>query len=274
MAQTKPTYNSNPFTLSFEALGKFFKFNLVWPIVLISFEVLGFIWNMFSTLINAITESQTTSTYSSSTASSTSLEPAAVVAIVMIVLVFVLFAIAIGSVIATYVNGMYAYVSLKSLEDKKVGFGEAFSAVTKRFWRLYLATLLAGLKIVGWTLLFIIPGIRAALRYTVLPYVIMSDSEKEKSVAKSHARTKQIVRHRLMEVFGIWTVKGLIPLVGTSIGYIAPAALHNQLATYTDKNLEKPKIHWLNYIGFIIAGVLFALGLLIVSLILIIASAS
>lgn len=271
MAQAKPTYNSNPFTLSFEALGKFFKYNLVWPIVLISIEVLGFIWNLFSTIISAITDSQNTTTYSA-TSSSTALEPAAIVAIVMIVLVFVCIAVAVTTVIGTYITGMYSYVSLKSLDGKKVGFSEAFRATTKRFWRLLGAQILAGLKILGWTLLFIIPGIRAALRYTILPYVIMGDDEKQKGIKNSHERTKTLVHHRLMEMFGIWTVTALVPFVGTSISFIAPAAAYNQLAEYNDKQLEKPKVHWLNYIGIIILQLLIIFGIFVALLIFLLGS--
>lgn len=251
----KKEYNSNPFTLSFDALSKFFNHNMTWAIVMIVFGIVGFLFQMVSN-VASLTSSES-STGTTSAASNPSLDPAVIAAIVILVLVFVLIAVVIGTVVQVYYNGMFTYVALRSEEGKSATFSEAFEAVTKRFWRLFGAQLLAALKILGWTLLLIVPGIIAGLRYSMLPYVIMNESEKEKGIGDSHDKTKALSKGRLIEVFGISTVAALIPVIGTIAGLSGKAALFNQFDYYNQHNLEKPKKHWLNYLGLVLLALLF-----------------
>ena len=183
-----PKYDSNPFTLAFNSFGRLFNTNAGWGIALIVIGVLGFIWQMFSNLLQlaANPESSTSTTRSvemadklpatSSAASSSDTNVAAIVLIVIGIIIIVILMIAVFSVIAQFINGMFTYVAVKSEQGQKVSFNEAWNETSKRFIRLYLSQLLAGLKIFGWTLLFIIPGIIAAFRYALLPYVVMGDS--------------------------------------------------------------------------------------------------
>lgn len=263
--KNKKDYNSNPFTLSFESLSRFFNSNMPWAIVLIVLGVVNFLFQTGSNLA-----SLTSSESSSSTAAGTAIEPAVIAAIVIFVLVLVLIAIIVGSVVKVYFNGMFSHVALQSESEKTVSFGEAFQAVSQRFWRLLGAQLLADIKIIGWTLLFIIPGIVAALRYSMLPYVIMSEPENEKGIGDSHAKTKALSKGRLIEIFGISTVATIIPVIGSIIGLSGKAALYNQLSYYNQHNLEKPKVHWLNYLGLILlAGLLLFMGFIVMIILLI-----
>ncbi len=272
---SKLNYNSNPFTLSFNALGSLFNANVAWPVVLIGLEFFSWVMQGFSMLIDAIASEPTTTPYEPVfTANPSSTDVGVIIAIATLVVGFVVIFSIIASVVGTYISGMYAYVSLHSLENKKVDFGEAFGAVTKRFWRLFFAQLLANLKIVGGLFLFIIPGIRAYLRYSILPYIIMSDKEGESGVISTHDRTKVLVRGRLMEPFGIATVANLIPLVGTSLKFAGTAALYAQLTHYHNHKLEKPKIHWLNYLGFILMAMFGLLALSVAFMIAVLVAAN
>lgn len=263
--QPSPAYNSNPFTLAFDAVGRLFKYNSGWAIALIALSALSTLVQLVDSIASSYNSTPEVAT---SSANSASPEVATIIAIVIVVAVFLFVVLAIASVIGTYIQGMLSYVALKSEEEKSVSFSEAFQATTARFWRLFAAQLLAGLKIFGWTLLFIVPGIIAALRYTLLPYVIMSEPESEKGIGASHTTTKTLVKGRLMEVFGVATVSSIIPIVGSIIGMSGNAALHNQLAVYNQKGLEKPKIHWLNYLGLILLGALFAFTIFILLVVL------
>jgi flagellar biosynthesis protein FlhB len=257
MAEIKPKeYDSNPFTLSFNALGRFFHSNAGWAIVVIVLGVLGFLFQMGSNLAQVASNSSGSTSSSYTPPSSSSLEPAVIIAIVVFVGVLVLVAIVIGTVMKVYFQGMFSYVALKSEDGQAVSFKEAFDEVTKRFWRLFLAQLLADLKILGWYLLLIVPGVIASLRYSLLPYQIMSDPATEKNIKDSHDKTKAVSKGRLIEVFGVSTVSALIPVVGSLVGLSGKAALFNQLDHYNQKNIQKPKVHWLNYLGFILLAVL------------------
>lgn len=275
---TETQYDSNPFTLSFNAFSKFMQFNSGWGIVLIAMALLSGLVNILSSFIDVM------SNYDSAHAISI-VQPATIgsigfpefgilLAIFIFVFVIILVALVVGTVISTFIQGMFNYVALKSIEGHKVSFNEAMDAVSKRFMRLFLSNLLATLKILGWTMLFIIPGIIASLRYALLSFVIMDDPVENKDVKSSHDRVKLLTRGRLMEVFGINTVGSLIPIIGTAITTAGNGALYRQLQTYGDNNLEKPKIHWLNYIGIIIIGTVVVLISILLILLLALSVAS
>jgi len=256
MTEHKQAYNSNPFTLAFGAMTRIFDTNAVWAIVFVVVGIFGAIWQIVGNLASLVPSSSTDTATSTSSAPLTSGESTALVAIIIVVAVIALVFFVIGIVVQVYLEGMFAYVALQSEKGKPVGFGEAFRAVTKRFWRLLGAKLLAGLKIFLWTLLFIIPGIIAAFRYALLSYVIMDEPETNKGIGASHTRTKTIVKGRLIEVFGLSFATGIIPVVGGLLQLVGGAAQYNQLAESYDSKAARPAKHWLNYIGFIVIGLL------------------
>jgi len=282
MTEVKTTelsaYDSNPFTLSFEALGRFFKFNVGWAIVIISLAFFGFLGQIGQSVVDMNNREETSSYQNESEelfadfkTPDESFETAAIIAIVVGVIVVTSIFVIIGSAIGVYVQGMFSYVALASEKNKSVGFSEAFQEVAKRFWRLFGSQLLASLKIFAWSLLFIIPGIIAALRYSMLPFVIMSSDSSTKGIGLAHKQTKELVNKRLFEVFGVAFVGGVIPVIGSLVSLSGKAALHNQLYAYNQANQVKPPIHWLNYLGLVLAAVFVILMILIIGLIVFIA---
>lgn len=286
MEETKKAqiaYNSNPFTLSFDALGRFFKHNVAWAIVIISFAIFGFLGQVGQGIANIGAGSESDSSYESFEADTTlpdtgspseALETTAILAIVGIVGIFVIVGMIVGTVIGVYLQGMFSYVALQSEKEKSVSFSEAFQAVTQRFWRLFGAQLLATVKIIGWSFLFIVPGIIAAIRYSMLPFVIMSSDAAEKGVGVAHDKTKTLVHKRLFEVFGVGFVGGLIPVIGGLLDLSGKAALHNQLKAYNDAGQAKPPIHFLNYLGLILIGVFALMVVLLAGVIIALAAGS
>lgn len=258
----KIEYNSNPFTLTFTSFGKLLAANVWWVVVLAGIELLYWFSQAVSAFIDTIFRNpQYTSygaDYTATAVSSSSLNYPEAVAMVLFGFAFALFILAflvLASVVAMYINGAYAFVALQSQKGISVSFIEAVRAVSSRFWRLLWATVLATLKIIGGLFLFIIPGIRAALRYSQLTYVIMAEPASQKGATKAHDRTKQLTKGRLMEVFGIETIASFVPVLGSTLRYAGQSALYTQLAHYTDKKLEKPKVHWLNYLGLILLAI-------------------
>lgn len=276
---SKPQYNSNPFTLSFNAFSKLMQFNSGWGIALIAMSLLSGLANLIQVFLDAAINSDTAHamTIAQSTIQFGNIglpELSILIAFFVFVLVITLVAVVAGTAIGAFIQGMFSYVALKSIEGHKVSFNEAVDAVSKRFMRLFLSNLLATLKIIGWTILFIIPGIIAGLRYALLSFVIMDEPIENKGIKTSHERVKLLTRGRLMEVFGVNTVGSLIPIVGGVITLAGGGSLYRQLQVYGDNNIEKPKIHWLNYIGIILIGVLVALVSLLLILLLVISIVS
>lgn len=267
-------YDSNPFTLAFNSFSRFFSTNVGWALAILALALVSFIGQLFSNLLQVASRESLNSTSTAasttpiaSTTVSQSPNVGLVLLIIVIALILITVIVIISTAISVFISGMFSYVAIQSEAGKSVGFSEAWEQTAKRFWRLFKAQLLAGLKIFGWTLLFIIPGIVAGFRYALLPFVIMGDSAKEKGARSSHALTKKLVKGRLMEVFGIATVAGIVPFVGQLLRLTGNAALYGQLSAYDKANLEKPKVHWLNYLGFILIGFVLLLIILIVTII-------
>lgn len=236
---SKIEYISNPFALAYRAAKRLWETNRGWGIFFIVLGVLSSFQSSYNYPASTPSENVSGST-------SIAIDPAVALFIGGLVLIFFVLVI----VFTIYFTGLFSYVALQSEQGKKVSLGEAMQAVNKKFGILFRASLLAGLKIFGWTLLFIIPGIIASLRYTLLAYLVMDDSEKnnDPSVKVTHDRIKEITAGRLWEVLGI-SFTSIVPFVGTLFNVAGSAALYRQLKTYTDKKIEKPQIHWLNYLS-------------------------
>ncbi len=127
--------------------------------------------------------------------------------------------------------------------------------MTNRFGTLFVAELIAILKIIGGYILFIIPGIRAQLRYEALPYVIMNDNTISAKAAV--AQTKELYQKHLMEVFGIRFFAGIVPVIGQAFAAGGIGLSMQQLQAYKQAQLATPKTHWLNYLGLILFGLFF-----------------
>lgn len=255
MSKTQPTYISNPFKLANEAAKRLYSTNRVWAIVLI---VLG----ILNTLSSADAARPSANQEPAATAANPEISFASIVLIISLITLFMLIVI----IIATYMTGILSHITLQSERGKKASLSEAIQATQDRFWRLFGSLVLAAAKIFGWTLLFVIPGIVAALRYSLLGYVIMDQTAEKHGIKDSHERVKKITSGRLLEVLGV-SFTGIVPFIGTLYSTAGNAGLYVQLKTYTDKKLEKPAIHWLNYL-ITVLGVLALCGIILFAVVL------
>lgn len=92
----------------------------------------------------------------------------------------------------------YQSYSLSVIRQEETGVGELFS----RFYmtgKIILAQLLSALFIGLWAMLFIIPGIVAAYRYRMIPYILLDDPDC--SVLEAFRRSKEMMDGRKMEFF-------------------------------------------------------------------------
>lgn len=271
IVHTKRPYDSNPFTLSFNAFVRFFESNSNWAIALIALGIVGFIFQSMSVLIDLFSTEGGSDTVDNSFLPFNNIDTTIIIALIVGVSVVVIFSVLISAVVGTYVRGILAYVALQSEKNKAVSFKEAFDETTQRFWRLFSTTLLAWLKIFGWSLLLIIPGIIASIRFRLLPYVIMSESSEKSGAVSAHSTTKKLVKGRLLEVFGVYFVAGLIPVVSMIVEFAGTAALHNQLAATQDDISQRPKVHWLNLLLLLLLIGLILLAITVAAIVLIFA---
>jgi uncharacterized membrane protein len=72
--------------------------------------------------------------------------------------------------------------------DSKPAFKEAFSGFKVKYGRNVGTLLLAGIKLVLWTFLFIIPGIIKTYEYAIIPYILADDPEISRKDAFKKAK--------------------------------------------------------------------------------------
>jgi len=197
-----------------------------------------------------------------------STKAAAITAIAAIVFGVVLVVLVVALFIGTVFSGFTAFVALSTANNKTVTLEETFRAVFHKFWTILGINFVVFLKIFGGFLLFIVPGIRASLRYNMVLFPVFDKDAKAKEAIKT---SKLITKNHLIEVFGMTFASGLIPLVGGLMQVGGQTIMYPQLRDLQASGAAKPKVHWLNYIGFILFGLLFgfvSLILLAVSLII------
>ncbi|WP_171633237.1 DUF975 family protein [Paenibacillus plantarum] len=94
-------------------------------------------------------------------------------------ILFSLGSILLSVVISTTVSTYFLHIA----RQQKIGYADSFSFAFKKFWPFFKLTFLMGLKILAWTLLFIIPGIIASLRYSQAIYIKLDNPELSSSKA-------------------------------------------------------------------------------------------
>ena len=167
--------------------------------------------------------------------------------------------IAISVLLSAVYKGFVAAGAVAAIERRKITAGEAFSEMGSRFGTLFSAELNTALRIFGGLFLFIIPGIRAQLRYQSTSFIIMAD--KKITASEAVKLSKNLYRNHLMEAFGISTVGGLIPFIGGALSASGMALSVQQLKTYKKLGLATPETHALNYIGIIFLALIFVFGI-------------
>ena len=114
--------------------------------------------------------------------------------------------------------------------DSKPSFKEIFSGFKVKYGRNIGTLLLVGIKLVLWTLLFIIPGIIKSYEYSIIPYILADDPEI--SSKDAFKKAKQMMKGNKWRLFKLefsfigWFVLCVLTLgIGTFflIPYISAA---------------------------------------------------
>lgn len=271
-----PEYNSNPFTLSFKGFGLFIDHAKNILIIMILIGCIGLLFNLLSYIPNNSSNYEPrTVTYNTTSQSTNAAEPASagtIFAIILGVIGVMVFISAILFLISAVYKGFVAAGTVSAVNKKDISAGEAFSQMGSRLGVLFVAEVNTTFRIIGGYILFIIPGIRAQLRYMSTPYIIMSNRDMD--AYQAIKTSKFLYKKHLMEAFGIATVGAIIPFIGQAITASGMAMSVKQLTAYKSAGKETPKTHWLNYIGLILFALLFFFFMSIVLLLVAIYSKS
>jgi len=143
-------------------------------------------------------------------------------------------------------SGVSAYTSAELAKGKKVSLKRAFSIAFDNLWSYLWLQIIVYAKIIGWSLLLVVPGIYFAFRYS-LAGVAFYDSDKNlrgnAAVKESLRLTKNgwITTFGSNMLFNLLTFGVLHSVVSTGVN----AVLYKQFNAIGDK---KPEAHWLSWL--------------------------
>lgn len=187
--------------------------------------------------------------------------PALSVETILFIIGFSVVAIAAILAIGTLINGVTAYGSARVSQSKEATLKQGLKATFDQFWSFLWLQVLTVLKVLAWSLLFIIPGIVMAIRYSLANIAFFDKGLKGNAAIKeSLALTKgswitTFSAQALFNLITFSTISGLVTAGSTAI-------LYRQFNT--TPLADRPKTHGLSIATFVVTIVglvlLFLLG--------------
>lgn len=162
-------------------------------------------------------------------------------------------------VIGTFINGIMAFTAAKTSKNETVTIKQALSAVTKRFWSFLWLQILMAIKVIAWSLLFIVPGIIKSVQYSLAPLAFFDKGLKGNAA----------IKHSMALTKGSWitTLAGQALLTIITLGIIdllvttaSTAVLYRQFSQ--TPNDQRPKPHGLSIAVLVLLVVFAAMALL------------
>lgn len=157
--------------------------------------------------------------------------------------------------LAALFGGVSAYTSAQLARDKKVSLNDAFKVAFDNLWPFLWLQIIIFVKLLLWTLLFIVPGIIMSIRYSLSSVAFFDKGLRGNAAIKESLRLTK----------GAWftTFAGNALLNYMTLGVIswviatgANAVLYRQ---YSQLGETKPAAHWLSWFTFFLPIILVAL---------------
>lgn len=97
----------------------------------------------------------------------------------------------IFSIITTIFSTGYLFYLLKFVRGENLDMSDIIECVKEKWLTIFLTTLLVGIFVALWSILFVIPGIIAAFSYAMATYIVVdSDSEAMDAIKQSKEMMK------------------------------------------------------------------------------------
>lgn len=169
---TDSEYINNPFSVAITGIQRFFKYAKPIAILFVVLSLLSALTNVATSIADIVNESSSGG-YSESaydgqalpTFEGVSSEQLTVILSVMGGIFLMFFVVFVMASIIMY--GLRDVAAAAAVNRQQIGFGETFSRLFKRLPGYIGLSLLVGVKVFLWSLLFIVPGIIMAVRYSL-----------------------------------------------------------------------------------------------------------
>ena len=119
------------------------------------------------------------------------------------------------SLVSVIFNMGYISLTLDAVRNKQIYYKTLLSQVSfKKAVKLVLSQMLVGLIIAFGLILFVIPGICFALKYSMVPYLII---DKDMDIGESLKESSKITKGVRSEILLMYIVSGLLILLGVLV---------------------------------------------------------
>lgn len=151
--------------------------------------------------------------------------------------------------ISALLGGVAAYTSARVARGKSVRLDEAFRVAFDKLWSfLWLQLVIAG-KLLLWTLLFILPGIYMAFRYSLANVAFFDKDLRGNNAIKESLRLTKgawLTTFASNMLFNTLTFGMISNVVNTGVN----AVLYRQYEALGNK--PKPSAHWLSWVTLVV----------------------
>lgn len=242
----KIIYETNPLQLLLNGLNKLFKNNqsLTIFILVISLVELGFSFSQ-KPIENFV------QTFTNKSSGLFNINLATFIIVILFILISIIF--------NTLISGMSAYLATSNANNKRSTIKQAYQASLSKFWTVFGVNFMVALKTILGFILFIIPGIRAMIRYNFsLIYVFDENTNVKQSMKKS----RQLSEGHLIEIMGLMIWSGIVPLINSITVIGSKSELYHQLKALKSSPHKLPPVHLLNYLIIILLTLILVIFLL------------
>lgn len=269
-------YENNPFFVAINGIELIFKKAQTIAIILIVISGLSVLASIPSTFVPSDDDySGSSSSYMDDEYSSygdyrndvddKASSPAAIAGIVGVIVIIAIIVLLIVAFIGIVFSGISDYTAAQLSHGKDVPLGEAFRAVFANFWPYTWVLVVTGFKIFLWTLLFIIPGIIMAVRYSLSGVVYFDKKLKGNASVKESARLTKglwLTTFASQSLFNALTLGFMELLLGPG----TRAILYRQYVAVDASGAPKPPAHILSWLTLVLPLTLFLLLILLLVL--------
>lgn len=149
-------------------------------------------------------------------------------------------------------SGVSDYTSAQLARGKKTSLSESLRAVFSNFWSYAWMSVILGVKVLLWGLLFIVPGFVMAYRYS-LSGVSFFDKKLRGNAAVKHSSS--LTKGAWLTTYASQNLLNMITLgsIPSLLGPGTKAVLYRQLVDIGDK---RPKAHALSWVTLILPMIL------------------
>ena len=258
-------YENNPFKVAIRGIEGLFHYAKTIAIIMLVLSIIGVLSNAVSNANDTLNPQSETSPLWGGEGAGTSSDPdmagflTLLLAAGSIILIFTI----VVWIVAIIINGIRDVSAAAVANRKKITLGEAFSALFKRLGGYVWLQILIMVKVLLWSLLFIVPGVIMAIRYSLAGTAFFArDMKAGQALKHSIEITKGgwITTFASYGFFNIVTLGFISALIDTG----SRSILFRQFDAYHRSNTPKPSAHALSIVFLallILLIVLFVAGI-------------